>query len=290
MSNPARGIYRRIVPTSIRRYIRDMENQRDRLHRVRLALKPWGGANFPANHPFFFACLFQEPLIGKETIEIRFNSHPYLPILVRPDSVDLRVFRHVFLAQHYADILKLKPDATTILDLGANVGYSALWFAMMFPQARIYALEPAAENFSRLQEQVSTAGLADRIQCLEAAISDVDGKYLFYQYGDGTIHDGGSLIADSVRIEAVGEVDCLSLASILERFDLESVDVIKLDAEGIEEKLFTNPTPEFREIVLACGVVALEPHGARNARLVADFFSASGWNSTQRSEIVYYYP
>lgn len=275
-------IYRRIAPQAYRK--------NDRLRRINQALSPWGGANLPAGHPFWVESMFKQPYGHREELEIRFNRYPYLPVLVRAGTADPNPFRQVFLEQQYREILELAPDAAVILDLGANVGYAAMWLAMMFPWAGIYAVEPLAENFARLQDQIEKAGLEDRVQTLEAAVSNVDGREIFYQVGKGFHHTGGSLIADAQHQQAVTRVQCLSLPSILDCFGLSAVDVLKLDVEGVEGKLFADPTDRFREIIMDCRMVAVEPHGRENFQIVDAFFSSLGWNSSTYSEIVSYFP
>ncbi|WP_165585464.1 FkbM family methyltransferase [Roseococcus sp. SYP-B2431] len=46
-------------------------------------------------------------------------------------------------------------DVRTILDVGANLGQSCLPLAEALPRARIYAFEPAARSFARLQAAVA---------------------------------------------------------------------------------------------------------------------------------------
>jgi FkbM family methyltransferase len=234
--------------------------------------------------------MFKKPMGRQEELEITFNSHPHVPILVRTGTADPNPFRQVFLEQQYREIPQRASHANQILDLGANVGYSSIWLAMMYPQASIYAVEPLADNFARLQQQVRAAGLVDRIHPLEAAISLRDRREAFYQIGEGFHHTGGSLIADAQHQQVIGQVNCLSLPSILDCFGLSTVDVIKFDVEGIEGKLFTDPPRAVHDIVSACQVVAIEPHGPENSRIVHDFFSSRGWRSSTFSEIVTYYP
>src|SRR5271156_3378543 len=48
--------------------------------------------------------------------------------------------------------MPLRPEeGKTVLDIGANVGAAALYFARLFPNARIYAFEPAPDNFAVLE-------------------------------------------------------------------------------------------------------------------------------------------
>jgi FkbM family methyltransferase len=44
-------------------------------------------------------------------------------------------------------------DPETVLDVGANIGKTAIFFARAFPRATIYAFEPVAETFQLLVER-----------------------------------------------------------------------------------------------------------------------------------------
>jgi len=282
MARLVNKIHRRIAPESYRR--------RARIQRIKEALAPWGGANLPSDHPFFLESMFKQADGSQEVIDLRLKSHPHIPLLVRTGTADPNPFRQVFLEQQYADLPLLAPQATTILDLGANVGYSAIWLAMMFPQATVYAVEPLPENYVRLEKQIQTAGMDAQIKTLEAAISAQDKSGAFFQFEEGFFHTSGSLIADARHHEMVSAVACLSLPSILDRFGLAGIDVLKVDVEGTEGELFADPPESFRKIMADCRVVAIEAHGAENARIVEAFFSSLGWQSKSRSEIVCYYP
>ena len=57
--------------------------------------------------------------------------------------VDLAVLKEVFILEEYKwDIIK---DPKIIVDLGAHFGDTTLYYHLKYPQAHIYAVEPAPE-------------------------------------------------------------------------------------------------------------------------------------------------
>jgi hypothetical protein len=60
-------------------------------------------------------------------------------------SSDYLVAKQVFGEKGYAIIAKL-PNVRTILDCGANVGYTSAYLLTGYPSARVIAVEPDAEN------------------------------------------------------------------------------------------------------------------------------------------------
>ena len=71
------------------------------------------------------------------------------PVLVRAGTTDSLVAFAIFVKREYW--IPAGQEIDVILDLGANVGYSAVYFAHHFPNAKIVSLEPSEENFACLQ-------------------------------------------------------------------------------------------------------------------------------------------
>ena len=150
------------------------------------------------------------------------------PITIRTGSSDLAIFDEVVMGGGYAFPLSAPP--AVILDIGANIGLATLWFKQRYPSARIIAVEPDAENFSLLQ--LNTKGLVG-VELVRAAIAPADGRIGFQR-------EGLNPSAYHIRSLETGEegVPAISMTTLLERFDLQKVDVLKLDIEGAEKELF----------------------------------------------------
>lgn len=67
------------------------------------------------------------------------------PLFFRHGSSDMASMAQIFLQQRYGAPLRAEPQ--TILDLGAYVGYAAVYFAQRFPDAKILCVEPMAAAF-----------------------------------------------------------------------------------------------------------------------------------------------
>ena len=68
------------------------------------------------------------------------------PILLRGGTSDLETFDKVFLSREYDPTNK---TAEIIIDLGANVGYAALFFANKYPNSKIISVEPEQSNYDQ---------------------------------------------------------------------------------------------------------------------------------------------
>lgn len=119
-----------------------------------------------------------------------------------------------------------------IIDCGANIGLSALWFARRFPQACIIAIEPDAENFAMLQ--ANTAHLGSRMQCINGAVwSDTVPLKIENP-------DSGSA-AFRIRPAQAGEEDVIAAYSIDDLYRQGGDGVllaVKIDIEGAQSTLF----------------------------------------------------
>ena len=72
---------------------------------------------------------------------------------IRINTTDWEFFAEVFIGKDYdLGFLNLHPG--TIIDGGANVGYASVFFAITYPQARIFAVEPEESNFEMLLKNV----------------------------------------------------------------------------------------------------------------------------------------
>src|SRR5689334_12581239 len=61
-------------------------------------------------------------------------------VLLRLGTTDVAAFEHVFIQKEYDLLLATEPSV--IIDAGANVGMSAVYFAQRYPGAKIIAVEP----------------------------------------------------------------------------------------------------------------------------------------------------
>ena len=151
---------------------------------------------------------------------------------------------------------------TTVLDIGANIGVTALYFSDIFPNARIYAFEPAPDNFAILQINIANCA---RINGFNFALGAADAMLELYasdnpvNFGGYSLHPAGSDMTKSVRIPV------RNVAAVLAELALRRVDVIKVDAEGAEWDILT-AVPE--EILRGVQLITGELHGNRDFALL----------------------
>ena len=121
-------------------------------------------------------------------------------------------------------------DASTFLDVGANVGWYALHAAALFEDLRVIACEPVPQTHAILARNVATNDLD--VEVLNVAISDEEGELEIWA---SAAYSGAASAAPSRSYEGAKSVRCTktTLDSTVSTRGLK-VDVIKADVEGGE--------------------------------------------------------
>lgn len=133
------------------------------------------------------------------------------------------------------EIAKRVRDDFVFVDVGANIGGYSLFVGMLAgPQAKIVAIEPQPEILARLRFNIHASGL-NTITTVDCAVSDVPGQATFFIDGENR---GESGLRSTKHSEAATiTVNVKTLLEILEEQELDHVDALKIDVEGLEEKI-----------------------------------------------------
>lgn len=170
-------------------------------------------------------------------------------MIIRRGDSDIRVFKQIFLDEVY-HFFPENFSPIVILDAGANVGYSAVWFASKFPYAKILAIEPEKSNFDLLKK--NTAGRSN-IFPVQAG--------LWFEKSFLRIHDSkaGSW-AFETKVPKAGEktdVETVTIPELISNYNLTQIDLLKIDIEGAEYELFENQAEEWLPFV---NMIMIETH------------------------------
>jgi len=174
-----------------------------------------------------------------------------------------------------ADISRSMGDTPVIVDVGANVGQSALRFRAAFPKARIVSLEPVRKTFDELCSR--TRG--QDVECLQLALGARSGRSEIFITKSPLM---SSLVQPPAE-EQIGRemIDVMSLDDFLGAQSIKSVDLLKIDAEGLDLEVLHGGTETFSSG--ACRFVLLEVGWSRGDSRhplfdeVRDFLSPFGF-------------
>lgn len=166
---------------------------------------------------------FERP-IGNLTIQVRNNK-----------GSDAFILSEVF--QHFCYWLSFDFPVKYIVDLGANAGYSTIFFSRIFPEASIACVEPMPENISILKQNLSLNAVHALV--VEAAISVTDDKIEMelnekdYGHKVHGISYGKQFAGQTLTVNGI------SMDSLLRELAWPRIDVLKIDIEGYESILLT---------------------------------------------------
>lgn len=206
---------------------------------------------------FHIANAFSIKLRGNRDLPKRYSvklEHNPFELWLRTYCGDLFVFHEVFLDGCYRLPRVDIGNVDTVIDLGANIGLTTLYFSQFIPEAKYVCVEPNSENFELLKRNVLQLG--ERIKIVEGAIGRYSGKIEF----NPTKWSWGGHVSRDQNSGSI--VRCVTMEEIINDYDLNSIDILKVDIEGAESDLFGNNNEWLRNVKL----IIVELHGKYTIR------------------------
>ena len=144
---------------------------------------------------------------------------------------DYGVISHLFSSQIGFDTKNDK--VKTIIDIGANIGIETKRLRKLFPNSKIISVEPDISNYKILELNtkddnnitILNKAIWNKKTTLEIKNHFSNNSQTFY-------------VTEKKREETINEIDSLSIKDILNEQNLNSIDIIKIDTEGAEVKIF----------------------------------------------------
>jgi len=139
-------------------------------------------------------------------------------------------YREIIVKQIYKFIPRDMTDIT-IVDIGANIGLSVLYFAENYPKARIDAFEADPKIFAVLEHNVRQKKYPS-IHLYNKAVWDETTCINFYEEGadGGYILEGNRVMEN--RVIPVQSIDAATLMG-----EYKKIDFLKMDIEGAETRV-----------------------------------------------------
>jgi FkbM family methyltransferase len=170
------------------------------------------------------------------------NLPGYPPMHLRPSSSDASVIREIFERKEYSldgtlhhsaimrryDELVAAGETPLIIDAGANIGAASIWFAKLFPRAKIVAIEPEPENADCCR--LNTSQLP-QVSVLEAALGSAPGNVHLNNPWEAHWAFRSERADEGIRVVTIPEVVAAHPEAKL--------FLLKIDIEGFESDLFS---------------------------------------------------
>jgi FkbM family methyltransferase len=198
------------------------------------------------------------------TFEIRYKKDGRrVPVVIHDTPLSKAVADDIFAGRAYPLVPFIK-DVRTVLDIGANVGLAAIWFAMKYPGCRVVAAEPSSATFALLSENAKhwpgiepyPVGLYDRAVQAPLFLGDPAGLTQSLSPNSAT--------ADRTITATLEDVE-----TFIETHEIGAIDVLKLDTEGCERQILARIRPRIPGI----RVIYIEYHSESDRRWIDELMA-----------------
>lgn len=200
------------------------------------------------------------------------------PLLCRRGTSDRWAFGQIFVRQEYT-ALSVRRQPKLIIDCGANVGYTSVYFLNKYPSAHIIAIEPDIDNFELLVKNLSPYG--ERAQAIHAAIWPEPTDLVVCRAPEGSREEWGTWVRPS-QVDEAADIRGIDIPFILTESGFGHIDVLKIDIEGAEAALFAHQSQEWIHKVNA---FFIELHNPECERAFRQALSGHDFIFSQRGEI-----
>lgn len=173
-------------------------------------------------------------MTGRKRKKVRVAAHwSTHPIYLRLNSSDINVFRQVFIEKEYQIIEKCEVNFSVVIDAGANIGLTSIFISSLFPNAKIFAIEPEENNFALLKMNTMNN---DNICCIQGALWNKDEYVSILSDDDSDWAFRVGETASSGRRSIKG----YRVSSLIDYIKVTKVSLLKMDIEGAEFEVFSD--------------------------------------------------
>jgi len=165
-------------------------------------------------------------------------------------------------------------DPEWMIDAGAYIGDTAAYFLTRFPKLKVIALEPNPPTYEMASQNLKPYG--------ERAVLMKKGLWA----GDQNLLFDGASIGASIRDQGF-EIECISLPTILERFSIARLNILKINIEGAEKEIFSSNPEAWLDRV---DLLIIQLHGPEITTLISQTLQRSNFSMKQFRSVWYCRP
>jgi len=166
-----------------------------------------------------------------------------------------------------------KSPEPVIIDAGAHIGLSTLYFKQLYPQAKIIALEPITENFALLEKNIWENNLSNA-QSYQLALAPHTGELTLHadlennwQSTTGVIPGNWTSSQNTRTIS----VPCAPLANFLN----QKIDLLKIDIEGLEQAVLLSAVAQIKNVSQI--ICEFHPHPKQSLTQLVNFLEKNNF-------------
>ena len=180
-------------------------------------------------------------------------------------GADAFIHGEVFEHRYYGFVLPCAP--TTILDLGANIGMTTIYFHRCFPNAELACVEPMPGNLRMLRENLRLNAVKATI--VSGAVNPTDGRLMMEiarkDYGHRVAQPGEPFGEQCIEVPAV------SVPSLLDMLKWDRISLLKIDIEG-HERILLSENAKWLDLVDSICIECHDGFSSSDLRLLTEPF------------------
>jgi FkbM family methyltransferase len=211
--------------------------------------------------------LFLREIAGdRRTIRLSWDRTRF-PIHLRLGTSDVITMVEVFAEEAYRIDPKRAPRI--IVDAGANVGLTSVYFAERFPGSRVIAVEPEAANFEML---VRNSSQYPNIVPVRKAIWSSNVSLEIVDPGEGSwAFQVREPLPDDSGNHGAELLDGTTIDALMTDWNVAYIDILKMDIEGGEKEVFGSAGAWIDRV----GCIAVELHDMIKPGCSRAFYNAT---------------
>jgi FkbM family methyltransferase len=249
------------------------------------SLRVWRKLGFPTArvalraHVAFWSADPKRMAHARQTLRVQARGYRY-PFSIRTHTSDVFVFDQVFVDEEYAPLTR-QTAPRLIIDCGANIGCTSIYLLNRYPNARLIAVEPDADN-----ARVCAANLAPFGPRAEVVPAGVWHRTALLRVERGGFRDGRewSFQVRECRPGEPGEIEAVGIPALLERTGCDRIDILKIDVEGAERHLFAEGCHDWLSRI---DCLAVEAHDDECRDTVMRAIARYQFNVVRRRETIF---
>ena len=168
----------------------------------------------------------------------------------------------------YPSIYFPKTESPIIIDLGANIGETAIFIykKLLKNNPTIYAIEPNSNNYKYLEKNIKINNIKNILPFKLAITKKTGHSYLNFNNNN---YDGG--FVDGVRNKKLSQNEkilTMTLEYFCKKYKISQIDLVKIDIEGSEYEVFEQSLNYIKKHVKS---IFVELHNLDNHRNYSAF-------------------
>lgn len=186
------------------------------------------------------------------------------------DESDQSVFEEIFKDRLYRAAEPILKQAKTIIDVGAHIGFFAIYARALNPAAKIFCLEPEPENFVLLEKNLQQNKIKAKIFQTALSADEKDETDLYISENSHN-HTTVQSNLKSIKVKAV------TVSNFFAKNKIIGADVVKLDIEGGEFPILSSWDENVYKKIKS---IVMEYHEDKNhkAKTLEDILGSNGFS------------